>query len=587
MSEYQIYSVNGPVVKVTGGKGLAMMDMVYAGDEQLIGEVVGVEGDMTTVQVYEDTTGLAPGQPVVSTGAPMALLLGPGLLGNIFDGIARPLKSLEGISGPFLGRGVNIPALDLTKKWDVEMEVKEGDVVKPGTPYAHCQETAAIVHRCLVPAGLSGTVTRAVKSGPYTVEDVLVEVTDQRGKVTSLKLASRCPIRGARPMAKRMPITRPLITGQRIIDTLFPIGKGGAAAIPGPFGAGKTMTQHQLAKWSDADIIVYLGCGERGNEMTQALEEFSELKDPRNGLPLMNRTILIANTSNMPVAAREASVYTGMTIAEYYRDMGYHVALMADSTSRGAEALREISGRLEEMPAEEGFPAYLASRLAEFYERAGYVETLEGKEGSVTVIGAVSPQGGDFSEPVTQNTKRFIRCFWALDRGLAYARHFPAIHWMNSYSEYTGDLKKWYSDNVSPEFDTCRQRIANLLREESQLMEIVKLIGSDILPEDQKLVIETARLIRVGFLQQNSYHPMDTYVPLKKQLLMMQMILRLYDGAKEGIDRSIPLSQYIDTGVFDAVVKMKYEIPNEDLSKFDDYAALIDNALEQVNTANS
>ena len=587
MSEYQIYSVNGPVVKVTGGKGLAMMDMVYAGDEQLIGEVVGVEGNMTTVQVYEDTTGLAPGQPVVSTGAPMALLLGPGLLGNIFDGIARPLKSLEGISGPFLGRGVNIPALDLTRKWDVEMEVKEGDVVKPGTPYAHCQETAAIVHRCLVPAGLSGTVTRAVKSGPYTVEDVLVEVTDQRGKVTSLKLASRCPIRGARPMAKRMPITRPLITGQRIIDTLFPIGKGGAAAIPGPFGAGKTMTQHQLAKWSDADIIVYLGCGERGNEMTQALEEFSELKDPRNGLPLMNRTILIANTSNMPVAAREASVYTGMTIAEYYRDMGYHVALMADSTSRWAEALREISSRLEEMPAEEGFPAYLASRLAEFYERAGYVETLEGKEGSVTVIGAVSPQGGDFSEPVTQNTKRFIRCFWALDRGLAYARHFPAIHWMNSYSEYTGDLKKWYSDNVSPEFDTCRQRIANLLREESQLMEIVKLIGSDILPEDQKLVIETARLIRVGFLQQNSYHPMDTYVPLKKQLLMMQMILRLYDGAKEGIDRSIPLSQYIATGVFDAVVKMKYEIPNEDLSKFDDYAALIDNALEQVNTANS
>ena len=587
MSEYQIYSVNGPVVKVTGGKGLAMMDMVYAGDEQLIGEVVGVEGDMTTVQVYEDTTGLAPGQPVVSTGAPMALLLGPGLLGNIFDGIARPLKSLEGISGPFLGRGVNIPALDLTRKWDVEMEVKEGDMVKPGTPYAHCQETAAIVHRCLVPAGLTGTVTRAVPSGAYTVEDVLVEVTDSRGKVTQLKLASRCPIRGARPMAKRMPITRPLITGQRIIDTLFPIGKGGAAAIPGPFGAGKTMTQHQLAKWSDADIIVYLGCGERGNEMTQALEEFSELKDPRNGLPLMNRTILIANTSNMPVAAREASVYTGMTIAEYYRDMGYHVALMADSTSRWAEALREISGRLEEMPAEEGFPAYLASRLAEFYERAGYVETLEGKEGSVTVIGAVSPQGGDFSEPVTQNTKRFVRCFWALDRSLAYARHFPSINWLNSYSEYTVDFKDWYSENVSPDFAPCRQRIANLLREESQLMEIVKLIGSDILPENQKLIMETARLIRLGFLQQNSYNPVDTYVPLKKQLLMMQTILRLYDGVKEGIDRSIPLSQYTATGIFDTVVKMKYEIPNEDLSKFDDYAAMIDKALEQVNTANS
>ena len=587
MSEYRIYSVNGPVVKVVGGKGLAMMDMVFAGDQQLIGEVVGVEGDMTTVQVYEDTAGLAPGQPVTTTGSPMALMLGPGLLGNIFDGIARPLKSLEAISGPFLGRGVNIPALDLEKKWDVEITVKEGDPVKPGTLYAQCQETSAILHRCLTPAGLNGTVTRVVPNGPYTVEDVLVEVTDARGKVTSLKLATRCTIRGARPIAQRLPIHRPLITGQRILDTLFPIGKGGAAAIPGPFGAGKTMTQHQLAKWSDADIIVYLGCGERGNEMTQALEEFSELKDPRTGLPLMNRTILIANTSNMPVAAREASVYTGMTIAEYYRDMGYHVALMADSTSRWAEALREISGRLEEMPAEEGFPAYLASRLAEFYERAGYVETLEGKEGSVTVIGAVSPQGGDFSEPVTQNTKRFVRCFWALDRSLAYARHFPSINWLNSYSEYTVDFKDWYSENVSPDFAPCRQRIANLLREESQLMEIVKLIGSDILPENQKLIMETARLIRLGFLQQNSYNPVDTYVPLKKQLLMMQTILRLYDGVKEGIDRSIPLSQYTATGIFDAVVKMKYEIPNEDLSKFDDYAAMIDKALEQVNTANS
>ena len=587
MSEYRIYSVNGPVVKVVGGKGLAMMDMVFAGDQQLIGEVVGVEGDMTTVQVYEDTAGLAPGQPVTTTGSPMALMLGPGLLGNIFDGIARPLKSLEAISGPFLGRGVNIPALDLEKKWDVEITVKEGDPVKPGTLYAQCQETSAILHRCLTPAGLNGTVTRVMPNGPYTVEDVLVEVTDARGKVTSLKLATRCTIRGARPIAQRLPIHRPLITGQRILDTLFPIGKGGAAAIPGPFGAGKTMTQHQLAKWSDADIIVYLGCGERGNEMTQALEEFSELKDPRTGLPLMNRTILIANTSNMPVAAREASVYTGVTIAEYYRDMGYHVALMADSTSRWAEALREISGRLEEMPAEEGFPAYLASRLAEFYERAGYVETLEGKEGSVTVIGAVSPQGGDFSEPVTQNTKRFVRCFWALDRSLAYARHFPSINWLNSYSEYTVDFKDWYSENVSPDFAPCRQRIANLLREESQLMEIVKLIGSDILPENQKLIMETARLIRLGFLQQNSYNPVDTYVPLKKQLLMMQTILRLYDGVKEGIDRSIPLSQYTATGIFDTVVKMKYEIPNEDLSKFDDYAAMIDKALEQVNTANS
>ena len=587
MGEYQIYSVNGPVVKAAGGRGLAMMDMVYTGEEELIGEVVGVEGGLTTVQVYEDTAGLAPGQAVRSTGAPMSLLLGPGLLGNIFDGIGRPLRALEAASGPFLGRGINIPTLDSGKTWDVTIPVKEGDVVTPGTLYAQCQETAAIVHRCLVPAGLKGTVTKAAANGAYTVEDVLVEVTDERGKVTQLKLAARCPIRGARPIRRRLPITRPLITGQRIIDTLFPIGKGGAAAIPGPFGAGKTMTQHQLAKWSDADIIVYLGCGERGNEMTQALEEFSELKDPRNGLPLMNRTILIANTSNMPVAAREASVYTGMTIAEYYRDMGYHVALMADSTSRWAEALREISGRLEEMPAEEGFPAYLASRLAEFYERAGYVETLEGREGSVTVIGAVSPQGGDFSEPVTQNTKRFIRCFWALDRGLAYARHFPSIHWMNSYSEYTAELKPWYNQNVSPEFDRCRQRISNLLREESQLMEIVKLIGSDILPEDQKLTMEIARVIRLGFLQQNAYHEIDTYVPLQKQLKMMQVILRLYDGVKAAVDKAVPLSQFTATGVFDSLVKMKYEIPNDDLSGFARYEQEIDAALAKVNAANS
>ena len=587
MQTYTIYGINGPVVTVKGGRGLAMMDMVNVGDEALIGEVVGVDGDTTTVQVYEETSGLMPGQKVVSQGAPMSILLGPGLLHNIFDGIARPLSVIADRSGPFIHRGINVPTLDLEKQWDTTVLVKEGDTLRPGDCYAQCPETTLITHRCLVPAGLSGKVTKVLPSGSYNVEETLVELTDRQGVVHPLKLAQRWPIRTPRPMAERLPIHRPLITGQRIIDTLFPIGKGGAAAIPGPFGAGKTMTQHQLAKWSDADIIVYLGCGERGNEMTQALDEFSELLDPKSQQPLMNRTILIANTSNMPVAAREASVYTGMTIAEYYRDMGYHVALMADSTSRWAEALREISGRLEEMPAEEGFPAYLASRLAEFYERAGYVETLEGKEGSVTVIGAVSPQGGDFSEPVTQNTKRFVRCFWALDRSLAYARHFPSINWLNSYSEYTVDFKDWYSENVSPDFAPCRQRIANLLREESQLMEIVKLIGSDILPENQKLIMETARLIRLGFLQQNSYNPVDTYVPLKKQLLMMQTILRLYDGVKEGIDRSIPLSQYTATGIFDTVVKMKYEIPNEDLSKFDDYAAMIDKALEQVNIANS
>ena len=584
---YTIHGVNGPVVTVTGGRGLAMMDMVNVGEEELIGEVVRVEGGLTTVQVYEDTAGLMPGQPVLPQGAPMSIELGPGLLHNIFDGIARPLDVIQDKSGPFISRGLNIPSLDREKTWQVTLSVKVGDEVGPGAEYARCPETAIITHRCLIPAGLSGQVTWAAQPGEYTVEEPLVEVQDRYGAVHRLKLAQRWPIRTPRPMAQRLPIDRPLITGQRIIDTLFPIGKGGAAAIPGPFGAGKTMTQHQLAKWSDADIIVYLGCGERGNEMTQALEEFSQLLDPKSHQPLMERTILIANTSNMPVAAREASVYTGMTMAEYYRDMGYHVALMADSTSRWAEALREISGRLEEMPAEEGFPAYLASRLAEFYERAGYVRTLGGDEGSVTVIGAVSPQGGDFSEPVTQNTKRYVRTFWGLDRALAYARHFPSINWLTSYSEDADDLKPWYEAHVGKDFVPCRQRISNLLQEEAKLMEIVKLIGADVLPEDQKLVIEIARLIRVGFLQQNAYHAIDTYVPMDKQLKMMELILRLYDGARELVARAIPLSQLKATGIFDELTKMKYEVPNEDQSKFDDYRQRIDQALAKVNQANS
>ena len=583
---YTIHGVNGPVVTVTGGRGLAMMDMVNVGEEELIGEVVRVEGGLTTVQVYEDTAGLMPGQQVLPQGAPMSIELGPGLLRNIFDGIARPLDVIQEKSGPFMSRGLNIPSLDREKKWQVTLSVKVGDEVGPGTEYARCPETAIITHRCLIPAGLSGQVTWTAQPGEYTVEEPLVEVQDRHGAVHRLKLAQRWPIRTPRPMAQRLPIDRPLITGQRIIDTLFPIGKGGAAAIPGPFGAGKTMTQHQLAKWSDADIIVYLGCGERGNEMTQALEEFSELLDPKSQQPLMNRTILIANTSNMPVAAREASVYTGMTIAEYYRDMGYHVALMADSTSRWAEALREISGRLEEMPAEEGFPAYLASRLAEFYERAGYVKTLEGKEGSVTVIGAVSPQGGDFSEPVTQNTKRYVRTFWGLDRALAYARHFPSINWLTSYSEYADDLKPWYDEHVGPEFVNSRHQIAHLLQKESELMEIVKLIGADILPEDQKLVMETARLIRVGFLQQNAYHAIDTYVPLDKQLRMMELILKLYHGARDIVSRAIPLSQLKATGIFESLAKMKYEVPNDHQEKFDEYDKAIDEALRQVNEAN-
>ena len=573
-AQYTIHGINGPVVKVVGGKGLAMMDMVSVGDEGLIGEVVGVDLDAATVQVYEDTAGLKPGQPAVGQGAPMAITLGPGMLTNIFDGIARPLKVIEEKSGPFIARGLNLPSLDQEKKWDTTLHVKVGDTLAPGQMYASCPETPLILHRCLVPAGLSGKVTRVVPDGAYNVTETLVELTDDHGGVHPLRLAQEWPIRTPRPMADRLPIDRPLVTGQRIIDTLFPIGKGGAAAIPGPFGAGKTMTQ------------LYLGCGERGNEMTQALEEFSELLDPKSQQPLMNRTILIANTSNMPVAAREASVYTGMTIAEYYRDMGYHVALMADSTSRWAEALREISGRLEEMPAEEGFPAYLASRLAEFYERAGYVKTLEGKEGSVTVIGAVSPQGGDFSEPVTQNTKRYVRTFWGLDRALAYARHFPSINWLTSYSEYADDLKPWYDEHVGPEFVNSRHQIAHLLQKESELMEIVKLIGADILPEDQKLVMETARLIRVGFLQQNAYHAIDTYVPLDKQLRMMELILKLYHGARDIVSRAIPLSQLKATGIFESLAKMKYEVPNDHQEKFDEYDKAIDEALRQVNEAN-
>ncbi|MCI2057836.1 MAG: V-type ATP synthase subunit A [Oscillibacter sp.] len=585
-SNYIIHGVNGPVVTVVGGRGLAMHEMVQVGTLGLTGEVVRVEGGTAVVQVYEDTTGLAPGQSVVPTGGPLCVELGPGLLTNIFDGIARPLRVIEEKSGPFISRGLNLPALDQERQWNVTLAVRPGDAVQGGALYASCPETTLITHRCLVPAGLSGTVTWTAENGPHTVKDPLVKLTDARGRESVLKLACLWPVRRARTFASRLPADRPLVTGQRVIDTLFPIAKGGAAAIPGPFGAGKTMTQHQLAKWSDADIIVYLGCGERGNEMTQVVDEFSQLLDPKSQQPLMNRTILIANTSNMPVAAREASVYTGMTMAEYYRDMGYHVALMADSTSRWAEALREISGRLEEMPAEEGFPAYLSSRLAEFYERAGYVKTWEGKEGSVTVIGAVSPQGGDFSEPVTQNTKRYVRAFWGLDRALAYARHFPSINWMTSYSEYADELRPWYDKNVGPEFVPCRQRIVLLLHEESKLMEIVKLIGSDVLPEDQKLTIEIARTIRVGFLQQNAYHAVDTYVPLSKQLRMMQLILRLYDGAKAQIERTIPLSQLTATGIFQELTRMKYEVPNDQPEKFAGYEQKIDAALETVRAAN-
>ena len=578
-----VYSINGPVVKVRDTNDFSMMEMVYVGEKRLVGEVIGITEAYTTIQVYESTTGLKPGEPVYPTGAPLSVTLGPGLLSNIFDGIERPLKDIAAISGgAFIAEGISVSPVDEKKTYPVTLTVKEGDQVKGGDVYATCPETPAILHKCMLAPNLSGEIVRVSPNGEYTVNDTVAVLRTKDGREVPLTLTQKWPIRTPRPVNKRLPIDRPLITGQRVIDTLIPIAKGGAAAIPGGFGTGKTMTQHQLAKWCDADIIVYIGCGERGNEMTQVLEEFSELIDPKSGRAMTDRTILIANTSNMPVAAREASIYTGITLAEYYRDMGYHVAIMADSTSRWAEALREISGRLEEMPAEEGFPAYLPSRLAEFYERAGYMVNLNGTEGSVTIIGAVSPQGSDFSEPVTQNTKRFVRAFWALDKNLAYARHYPAINWTTSYSEYVDELAPFYNKNYGDEFLQCRQRISNILAEEARLMEIVKLIGADVLPEDQKLIIETARLIRVGFLQQNAFHAEDTYVPLEKQLGMMQIILYFYDSALKMAKNGIPVSLISKTGLPDDIIKIKYNVPNSQLEKLKEYYPLIDRKLAEV-----
>lgn len=577
-----IYGINGPVVTVKNTDSFEMMEMVHVGKQKLVGEIIGITDDITTIQVYEETTGLKPGDPVEGTGAPMNVLLGPGIIDNIFDGIERPLKAIEEEAGAFINRGSSVSALDDKKLWNVTMKVKVGDKLEGGQIYATLPETPIIEHRLMVPPELSGEVVKVNPNGDYKLFDTVVVIKDDEGVEHNLTLCQQWPIRTSRPVKERLTSSVPLITGQRVIDTLFPIAKGGTAAIPGGFGTGKTMTQHQLAKWCDADIIIYVGCGERGNEMSQVLEEFSELIDPKSQRPMTDRTVLIANTSNMPVAAREASIYTGITLGEYYRDMGYHVAMMADSTSRWAEALREISGRLEEMPAEEGFPAYFPSRLAEFYERGGRAEVLSGGEGSVTLIGAVSPQGSDFSEPVTQNTKRFTRCFWALDKALAYSRHYPAINWMDSYSEYFNDLDPWFRENLGEDFIEYRNRISALLQEESSLMEIVKLIGSDVLPDDQKLVIETARVIRVGFLQQNAFHADDTYVPLEKQKLMMKTILHLHTKAKDIVAQNIPLSKILNLGLFDKLTKMKYDIPNSKPEMFDDYIKEIDEKLAAI-----
>lgn len=578
----KIYGINGPVVYIKGKTEFKMGEMVYVSSEKLVGEVIGLTSEMTTIQVYEETSGLKPGELVYGTDSAIFVTLAPGILNNIFDGIERPLSELEKQSGAFISRGVSVDSLDTEKEWDVHITVNVGDYLSGGTVIAETKETRAIVHKSMVPPYIKGTVIDVAASGKYTINDTIVTIQKDDGTHIDLSLTQKWPIREPRPTASRYGTTKPLVTGQRIMDTLFPLAKGGTAAIPGGFGTGKTMNQHQIAKWADADIIIYIGCGERGNEMTQVLEEFSELIDPKSGNPLMDRTTLIANTSNMPVAAREASIYTGVTLAEYYRDMGYHVAIMADSTSRWAEALRELSGRLEEMPAEEGFPAYLASRLSAFYERAGYMENLNGTEGSISIIGAVSPQGGDYSEPVTQNTKRFVRCFWGLDKSLAYARHFPAIHWLTSYSEYFDELANWYNTNVGPDFVSCRTKILALLNQESSLMEIVKLIGSDVLPDDQKLTLEIARVIRLGFLQQNAFHDQDTCVPLKKQLLMMKIILYLYDKASKLIAIGLPMSVLKENNIFEKIISIKYDIPNDKLSMFDDYKVEIDNFYAEI-----
>lgn len=582
MNENVIYSINGPVVTVKDTNAFSMLEMVYVGNARLIGEVISIKKELTTIQVYETTTGLKPGEPVYGTGQPISVTLGPGILRNIFDGIERPLEEIAKESGAFIPTGSHVDSLDKNKLWDVTMVAKVGDEVKGGDIYATIPETDLITHKCMVSPYIKGKVIEVAPSGQYKIDDVVMKIETADGEIVECTLTQKWPIKQARPVTKRLPISMPLVTGQRVIDTLFPIAKGGTAAIPGGFGTGKTMTQHQLAKWCDADIIVYVGCGERGNEMTQVLEEFRELIDPKSNKPLTDRTVLIANTSNMPVAAREASIYTGVTLAEYYRDMGYHVAIMADSTSRWAEALREISGRLEEMPAEEGFPAYLPSRLSQFYERAGYMNNLNGTKGSVTIIGAVSPQGSDFSEPVTQNTKRFVRTFWALDKALAYARHYFAINWNQSYSEYIPDLERWFNKNVDPKFLRDRQELSSILAEETKLMEIVKLMGSDVLPDDQKLVIEVAKLVRVGYLQQNAFHPDDTYVPLEKQLKMMEVILYLYKRGKEVVSAGKPIRLILETGIFDRVVKMKYDVPNNNLALFDDYYKEIDEAVASI-----
>ena len=551
----KIAKIAGPVVVAKEMKGSKMYDVVKVGDEKLIGEIIQLNRDRATIQVYEDTTGVKPGEPVISTGAPLSIELGPGLLTSIYDGIARPLPAIADISGDFIARGIEINSLDRKKKYNFIAKVKPGDEVTGGQIIGTVKETDVIDHQILLPVNLSGKVSN-INEGEKTIEEPVLTLETKEGTV-DVKMYQKWPVRVARPNKEKLDPTIPLITGQRVFDTFFPIAKGGTAAIPGPFGAGKTVSQQQLAKWVDANVIVYIGCGERGNEMTEVLDEFPKLVDPKSGKPLMERTVLIANTSNMPVAAREASVYTGVTIAEYFRDMGYDVALMADSTSRWAEAMREISSRLEEMPGEEGYPAYLASRLAQFYERSGRITTLNGQNGSVSIIGAVSPPGGDFSEPVTQNTLRMVKVFWALDAPLAYRRHFPAINWLTSYSLYTGKLSDYF-DSIVSDYSSLRAKAMGLLQKEAELREIVQLVGPDALPENDKLILDTAKSLREDYLQQNAYHEVDTFCDIKKQHAMLKTILDFHNMALEATNKGVKVKDIVGIEIKERMARMKY-----------------------------
>ncbi|NSW52123.1 MAG: V-type ATP synthase subunit A [Anaerolineae bacterium] len=573
--------INGPVLRARGSRLVTMGEMVELGEQHLVGEVIGLAGDVMTIQVYEETAGMKPGEPVFGTGSPLSVELGPGLLGGIFDGIQRPLPVMEMQKGSFIGRGIRLTPLYHATRWQFTPLAQIGRTVSGGTVLGTVPETQQLVHVVMIPPGVTGKLVWLADYGEYGITDPVARVQTDEGEVT-IPMLQRWPVRRPRPVRSRLEKIEPLLTGQRVLDTFFPLVKGGAAAIPGGFGAGKTITQHQIAKWSDAQVVIYIGCGERGNEMTQVLQEFPELVDPRSQRPLMERTVLVANTSNMPVAAREASVYTGVTIAEYYRDMGYHVALMADSTSRWAEAMREISGSLEEMPAEEGYPAYLSSRLAGFYERAGLVENLNGTTGSVSLIGAVSPQGGDFSEPVTQQTKRYVRCFWALDKSLASARHFPSVNWLNSYSEYIDNISNWWQIETGMDWRALRAKAMEILNEESHLDQIVKLVGPDALPDEQRVTLETSRLLREGFLQQNALDDIDTYATPRKQLKMLSLILHFHERAMGVVRRGAVISSIQALAVVNTLIRMKAVISNDQLDKLDEIGIQLDQQMDEL-----